>query len=113
MRPTVKLMIKAGADARKHVYRNCDATSALPLARDREYSEIIATIKEEERQRREEMSCPNATVSPAQDHISAAMVQGDIARAIRLLEAGRSLIQACDRIGAPPLQIIAQMAKST
>lgn len=108
--PMVKLLMEAGADARKGIWPNRDATSALTLARDREYSDIVAIIEEEERQRREEMSCPNATVSPVQDEISTAILQGDAATATRLLEEDRSLIQACDRNGATPLHIAAQVA---
>jgi len=106
----VKLLMEAGADARKGIWPNRDATSALTLARDREYSDIVAIIEEEERLRREEMSCPNATVSPVQDQISAAILQGDTATAMRLLQQDRSLIQACDRTGATPLHIAAQAA---
>ena len=106
----VKLLMEAGADARKGIWPNRDATSALTLARDREYSDIVAIIEEEERLRREEMSCPNATVSPVQDEISAAILHGDKATAMRLLEEDRSLIQACDRNGATPLHIAAQVA---
>ena len=108
--PMVKLLMEAGADARKGIYPNRDATSALTLARDREYSDIVAIIEEEERQRREEMSCPNATVSPVQDQIGTAIRQGDTVTAMRLLEADRTLIQACDRNGATPLHIAAQAA---
>jgi len=108
--PMVKLLMGAGADARKGIWPNRDATSALTLARDREYSDIVAIIEEEERLRREEMSCPNATVSPVQDQISAAILQGDTATAMRRLEEDRSLIQACDRTGATPLHIAAQVA---
>ena len=111
--PMVKLLMEAGADARKGIWPNRDATSALTLARDREYSEIVAIIEEEERLRREEMSCPNATVSPVQDQISAAILHGDTATAMRLLEEDRSLIQACDRNGATPLHIAAQVADVT
>jgi ankyrin repeat protein len=108
--PMVKLLMEAGADARKGVFPHRDATSALVLARDREFPEIVAIIEEEERLRREEMSCPNATVSPAQDQIVAAIVSGDDATATRLLEADRSLIQACDRSGGTPLHVAAQVA---
>jgi ankyrin repeat protein len=107
--PMVKLLMEAGADARKGIWPNRDATSALTLARDREYSDIVAIIEEEERLRREEMSCPNATVSPVQDQVSAAILQGDTATAMGLLEEDRSLIQACDRTGATPLHIAAQV----
>ena len=106
----VRLLMEAGADARKGVYPHRDATSALVLARDRGYGEIVALIEEEERLRREEMSCPNATVSPLQDQISAAIAAGDTATAMHLLEDDLSLIQACDRNGATPLHIAAQAA---
>ena len=108
--PMVKLLMEAGADARKGIWPNRDATSALTLARDREYAEIVTIIEEEERLRREEMSCPNATVSPVQDQISTVILKGDRTAATRLLEEDRSLIQACDRNGATPLHIAAQVA---
>lgn len=104
----VRLLMEAGSNARKGIWPHRDATSALGLAREREYDEIVAIIEEEERLRREENSCPNATVTPAQDEISAAILHGDTATAIRLLNADRSLIQACDRNGATPLHIAAQ-----
>ncbi len=104
----VRLLMEAGADARKGIFPHRDATSAFVIARDREYHEICAVIEEEERLRRQEMSCPNATVSPIQEQISNAISQGDTAMAMRLLEADRSLIQACDRDGATPLHIAAQ-----
>jgi ankyrin repeat protein len=104
----VRLLMEAGADARKGIYPHRDATSALAIARDREYHEIVALIEDEERLRREEMSCPNATISPVQDQINAAICEGDSKLAIRLLEADGSLIHACDREGASPLHIAAQ-----
>jgi ankyrin repeat protein len=106
----VKLLMEAGADARKGIWPHRDATSALTIARDREYAEIVAVIEEEERLRREELSCPNATVSPVQDQINAAISDGDGVTAIRLLETDGSLIQACDRNGRTPLHVAAQEA---
>jgi ankyrin repeat protein len=103
----VRLLMEAGADARKGIFPHRDATSALALARDREYTDIVAIIEEEERKRREEMSCSNATVSPVQDQISVAIHQGDRTSAIRLLEADLSLLHACDRDGKTPLHIAA------
>jgi len=104
----VHLLMEAGADARKGIFPHRDATSALAIARERGYDEIITVIEEEERKRREEMSCENATVSPVQDQISAAIAQGDDATAMRLLDADRTLIQACDRNGATPLHVAAR-----
>ena len=104
----VKLLMEAGADARKGIFPHRDATSAFAIAKDREYSEIVATIEEEERLRREEMSCPNATISPAQERIHQAIAKGENAVAISLLDEDRSLIQACDREGGTPLHVAAQ-----
>ncbi len=104
----VRLLMEAGADARKGIFPHRDATSALTIARDREYSDIVAVIEEEERLRRQEMSCPNATISPVQDQINTAISQGDNATAIRLLEEDKSLIHACGRDGATPLHIAAE-----
>ncbi len=87
--PMVKLLMEAGADAHKGVFPHRDATSALVLARDREFPEIVSIIEQEEQMRREEMSCPNATVSPVQDQISAAILHGDTLTAMRLLERDR------------------------
>jgi ankyrin repeat protein len=103
-----QLLMEAGADAHKGIWPHRDATSALALARDREYHDIVAIIEEEEQLRRAEMSCPNATVSPVQDQISAAISRGDHAAAIRLLEADGSLIHACDRAGGTPLHLAAE-----
>ncbi len=72
----VRLLMEAGADARKGIYPHRDATSALAIAQEREYGDIVAVIEEEERLRRQEMSCPNATISPVQDQISAAIREG-------------------------------------
>jgi ankyrin repeat protein len=54
------------------------------------------------------MSCPNATVSPVQDQISAAISHGDDESAMQLLHADRTLIQACDRDGLTPLHVAAR-----
>lgn len=104
----VKLLMEAGADARQGIFPHRDATSALAIAKDREYSEIVAVIEEEERLRREEMSCPNATISPVQDEIHHAIRTGDNATAMRLLHVDGSLIRACNRDGKTPLHIAAQ-----
>jgi ankyrin repeat protein len=106
----VKLLMEAGADARKGIFPHRDATSALAIAKDREYSDIVAVIEEEERLGREEMSCPNATISPVQEQINQAIAEGENGVAIGLLDADGSLIQACDREGGTPLHVAAQAA---
>lgn len=103
----VRLLMEAGADARKGIYPHRDATSAFALARDREFHDVVAVIEEEETHRRAELSCPNATVSPVQDQINAAIAQGDRETAMRLLRADGSLIHACDRSGGTPVHTAA------
>jgi ankyrin repeat protein len=104
----VRLLMEAGADARKGIFPHRDATTAMALAGERDYADVVAVIEAEERHRREEISCLNATISPAQDQISAAIARGDTAAAIRLLEADLSLLHACDRDGRTPLHLAAR-----
>lgn len=106
----VRLLMEAGADARKGIFPHRDATSAYVLARDREYADVLAVIEDEERARRAEMSCPNATVSPIQDQINAAIRARDRDAAIKLLDADKSVIQACDRSGGTPLHAAAEQS---
>jgi ankyrin repeat protein len=103
-----RLLMEAGADARQGIYPHRDATTALALAQERGFDDVVAVIEQEERHRREDLSCMNATVTPAQDQISAAISSGDRGEAIRLLEADPSQIQACDRNGRTPLHLAAQ-----
>ncbi len=103
-----RMLMEAGADARQGIWPHRDATTALALARERGYTEIAAAIEEVELARRRELSCPNATISPEQDIIGAAIRKGDGQSAIRLLEEDASLIHACDREGATPLHLAAE-----
>jgi ankyrin repeat protein len=47
----VRLLMRAGADARKGVFPHRDATAPFALARDRDYQDIVAIIEEEEQRR--------------------------------------------------------------
>jgi cytohesin len=107
----VRLLMRAGADARKGIFPHRDATTAHALARDREYTDIVAIIEKEEQQRRQSMSCPNAAVSPVQEQINQAIRNGDDEAAIALLSADPSLIHACDRNGGTPLHVAAEAGR--
>ena len=111
--PMTRFLMEAGADARQGVYPFRDATSALALAREREFQDIVAIIEQEETHRREELSCANATVTPEHDQISAAIARGDRETALALLAADPSQIQACDRNGRTPLHLAAQACDAT
>ena len=106
--PMVRLLMESGADARKGIYPHRDATSALTIARDREYTDVVEAIDQAEQQRRQALSCPNASVSPVQEQINQAIREDDDPAAIRLLEADESLLRACDRDGGTPLHVAAE-----
>jgi len=103
--PMVRALMQAGADPHKGIYPHREATTALVLAKERVFSEIVTAIEEEEQFRREDMSCPNATVSPAQDRLYEKIRQGEHAAALAMLEAEPSLAKACDRDGATVLHL--------
>ncbi len=90
----VKLLMEAGANARKGIYPHRDATSALTIARDRQYHEIVAIIEEAERLRK-----PDPPIPPAQDEISAAISAGDVENTKRLLNADPSLLKRMNSDG--------------
>jgi ankyrin repeat protein len=48
----VRILMQHGADARKGIYPHRDATSAVVIATDRGYDEIVAIIHDEEQRRR-------------------------------------------------------------
>lgn len=106
----VRLLMQWGADAHKGIWPHRDATAALTLARERDYQDIVVVIEDEEQRRREQTSCPNVSVSPAQDRINEAIRAGDNATAKRLLDADSGLVRACDRSGGTPLHAAAQAA---
>ena len=104
----VRLLMEAGADARKGIFPAPRRHFRPgPLREEREYRRYRRRHRGRGAARREEMSCPNATISPVQDRISAAIREGTTQTAIGLLEADGSLIHACDRDGATPLHIAA------
>jgi hypothetical protein len=71
----VRLLMQLGADARKGVHPHRDATTALTIARERGYDEIVAIIEEEEQRRRETISGATTT-NTAQDDLSEFIANG-------------------------------------
>jgi ankyrin repeat protein len=107
----VRVLMEHGADARKGIYPHRDATTALTLATERGYDEIVAVIQEEEQNRRKAQTPietgSDAAVTPAQDDLSEAISRGDEARAIAMLETAPALVKASDRDGWTPLHVAA------
>jgi len=108
--PMVRLLVEAGADAHKGIYPHRDATTAAILAKERGFDDIVAAIEEEERFRREHMSCPNATVSAAQEELNALIRRGQEEEAIAILTSDPTLARACDREGGTPLHVACEEA---
>jgi ankyrin repeat protein len=101
----VRLLMANGADARKGIYPHRDATSALTIARERGYDEIVTIIQEEEQRRRQAL-CQTA-VTPMQDDVTEAIWSGQEARAMEILERDPELSHASDRRGWTPLHAAA------
>ena len=106
--PMVRVLMKAGAGAHGGIYPHREATTPMVLARERGFAEIVTAIEEEEQFRREDMSCPNATISPEQDVIAAHIREGRQAQAIAALRDAPTLIHACDRDGGTVLHVACQ-----
>lgn len=103
----VRVLMEHGANAREGVYPHGDATSALTIATERGYDEIVAIIKEEEQRRRESKSGQGG--APAPDELFQAIASGDDERAIGMMEANPALIRTCHTIGGwTPLHVAAR-----
>ena len=98
-----RLVMQYGADPHKGIYPHRDATSALTIATDRGYDEIVAIIKEEETKRRTARA-GGAAVADI-DRLAKAFVDGARAAAIALLEQHPELVNARQRVGWTPLHI--------
>jgi ankyrin repeat protein len=100
-----RLLMEHGADARSGIHPHRDATTALTIAAERGYEDIVAIIQEEEQRRREAMSAAHTTVTSAQDELSEAIAEGEEKTAIASLEHSPALVHAADRDGWTPLHI--------
>jgi len=101
----VRLLMQHGADARCGIHPHRDATTALTMAIERGYDDIVAVIEEAEQSRRQATSASNVAVTSSQDDLNEAIANGDDARAIAMLEADSSLVHGCDREGWTPLHM--------
>jgi ankyrin repeat protein len=103
----VRLLMQHGADARKGIYPHRAATSALTIATERGYAEIVAIIEDEEQRRREASSAATAPAAAAGDELCDAIETGDHARGLAMLEANPALVHARHRDGWTPLHAAA------
>src|SRR6516164_7469028 len=85
----VRVLMQRGADARKGVWPHRAATTALVIARDRGYNEIVTIIEEEESLR----GTPPDPRSAAGDQLKRAFERNDEDGILRMLEADRSIVE--------------------
>lgn len=98
-----RLVMQYGADPRKGIYPHRDATSALTIARDRGYDEIVAIIDEAESKRRSGRG--GGAAAPNIDRVYKALADGVRREAITLLEQHPELINGRQRDGWTPLHV--------
>jgi ankyrin repeat protein len=98
-----RLLMRHGADPRAGVYPHRDATTALKLATERGYDEIVAVIGEEE-QRRRETHAGSATAAPDDLFLVANWKSG---RALEMLKADPTLVHSASPNGGTALHAAA------
>jgi hypothetical protein len=97
----VRLLMQLGAEPRKGIYPHRQATTALALATERGYDELVAIILEEERRRpRSPMA---ALPGPDVRALNAAVEQNDEPAIISALDAHPGLVNASDPTGRTAL----------
>lgn len=102
----VRLLMQLGAEPRKGIYPHRQATTALALATERGYDEIVAIIVDEERKR------PGSPMAALLGHdvpaLNAALARNDEPAIIAALEAHPGLVSASDPAGRTALHWAAQ-----
>jgi ankyrin repeat protein len=105
--PIVRLLMRHGADPHKGIHPHRDATSALTLARERGYRDIVSAIEEEEGRRRAADAVPARAAGSEPDELCDAIERGDQERAAALLKAHPALVHSSNRDGWRPLDVAA------
>ena len=104
----VRMLLVLGANAREGVYPHREATSALTIATERGYDEIVAIIKEEEQRQREVKS--GLIGAPPPDELFRAIASGDHERAIGLMDGNPALTHTRHaHLGWTPLHAAAKV----
>jgi len=104
-----QLLMQLGSDASKGIWPHRDATSALTIATDRGWDDMVTIIEQQERQRRTNLSAAGSTIGPQTDEVFKAIQENRNDDAVRLLAGDLSLIRTCDVGGETPLHIAAAM----
>ncbi len=99
-----RLLMQHGADPRSGVYPHRDATTALTIATERGYDDIVAIIRDEE-QRRRLSNAPASSAAPDDLFLVANWASG---RALEILKADPSLVHTANARGGTPLHAAAR-----
>jgi len=99
-----RLLMQHGADPRAGVYPHREATTALMIATERGYDEIVAIIREEEQRRREANADSSAAAAPDAMFLVSNWKSG---RALEMLQADPALIHSASPNGGTPLHAAA------
>jgi len=99
-----RLLMQHGADARSGIYPHRDATTAITLAAERGFDDIVAVIREEEQRRREAHAGSGAPSTPETLFWVETWQSG---RAIEILRAEPTLVHSASPDGATPLHAAA------
>ena len=115
----VRLLMENGADARRGIWPNRDATSAQTIAAERGYHELVAVIEDIERRRPDPDQPVSPPIVPDSGELSEAVRRDDAAEVRRLLDLGfdpdeRSRVEGTDDVGYSwglPLYLCARSGK--
>jgi ankyrin repeat protein len=105
----VRLLMSRGADAHAGIYPHRRATTALVIANERGYSDIVAIIKQEEQRRRAGGTPVTAMAGDAPDELAHAISSGKHEHALAMIESDPALVNSCARDGWTPLHRAAAM----
>ncbi len=102
----VRLLMQHGADANKGIHPRRGATTAMTIARERGYDDIVAIIEQAEQRRVEEKSAAGSTAANS-DQLARAIMSGDKKAVIEKLDAEPALINTPNRRVWTPLHVAA------
>ena len=94
----VRVLMERGANHTSGIYPHRDATTALTMAEERGYDDIVQVLRNED-EKRKLAACKNITISEENDALFNAVQKGQDAKALVILDQHPDLLDACHRNG--------------